>query len=233
MLINYDEYIKKKEVILMETTIEQAVRHLKNGGLIIMMDDDSRENEGDLIGLGSKMTPQNVNFMITKARGLLCTPVSKDIAKKLSLTQMVTNNTEANGTKFTYSIDGSTEATGVTTGVSAYDRSATIMKIASDDVKASDFVHPGHSFPLVAEEGGVLARDGHTEAAIDLAILAGEPEVGAICEILLPDGHMARRDYLEQMSIEYELPLITVGQLQDYLTSHVREDITNKDGNYK
>ncbi len=143
---------------------------------------------------------------------------------------MVENNTETNGTKFTYSIDGTTEATGVTTGISAYDRSATIMQVASENVKASDFVHPGHSFPLVAENGGVLKRNGHTEAAIDLAILAGEPEVGAICEILLPDGHMARRDYLEQMAIEYELPLVTVKQLQNYLATHVREDIFDQDG---
>ena len=213
----------------MQTTIEQAVRHLKNGGLVVMMDDDNRENEGDLIGLGSKMTPENVNFMVTKARGLLCAPISNSLAKSLELTQMVSDNTEANGTKFTYSVDGSNESTGVTTGVSAYDRSSTIFKLASDDVTKNDFVHPGHTFPLVADQGGVLARRGHTEAAIDLAILAGEPEVGAICEILLPDGHMARKEYLEQFAIEHELPMITVEQLVEYLQSHERKDLTNQD----
>lgn len=213
----------------MKETIEQAVRHLKNGGVIVMLDDESRENEGDLVGLGSKMTPENVNFMVTKARGLLCTPVSQKIASRVGLTQMVSNNTETNGTKFTYSVDGAHASTGVTTGVSAYDRSATILKLTDLNSGPADFVHPGHTFPLVAENGGVLKRRGHTEAAIDLAILANEPEVGAICEILLPDGHMARKDYLEQFAIEYELPLITVEQLADYLKTHQRKDAINQD----
>ncbi|GAB2024042.1 hypothetical protein OfM1_01120 [Lactovum odontotermitis] len=217
----------------MKTTIEEAVRHLKNGGLAVVSDDENRENEGDLIGLGTKMTPENVNFMVTQARGLLCVPVSKDIAKQLRLTQMVENNTESNGTKFTYSIDGAFDVTGVTTGISAFDRSATIRKMAEADVSASDFVHPGHIFPLVAEGGGVLVRGGHTEAAVDLAILAGEPKVGAICEILLPDGHMARMDFLEKFAEHFDLPFITIEQLTNYLQNHAREDITKQDVLYK
>lgn len=208
----------------MNTTIEQAVRHMKNGGLVVLLDNDNRENEGDLVGLGAKMSPENVNFMVSKAHGLLCAPVTRKIAEKLDLTQMVKNNTESNGTKFTYSIDGS-EKIGVTTGVSAFDRSATITALAKDKVTKDDFVHPGHMFPLVAEDGGVLRRNGHTEAAVDLALLAGETPVGAICEILLPDGHMARRDYLEQYAIHYELPLITIEQLQHYISIHGRETI--------
>lgn len=208
----------------MKSTIEQAVRYLKKGGLIVLLDDERRENEGDVVGLGSKMTPENVNFMVSKAHGLLCAPITRDIADKLSLPQMVENNTESNGTKFTISVDGS-ENLGVTTGVSAYDRSATIRALSKKEVVKSDFVHPGHMFPLVADDGGVLKRDGHTEAAVDLAILAGETPVGAICEILLPDGHMARRDALKQFAIHYELPLITIDQLKQYLVVHGREEI--------
>lgn len=208
----------------MKSTIEQAVRYLKKGGLIVLLDDERRENEGDVVGLGSKMTPENVNFMVSKAHGLLCAPITRDIADKLSLPQMVENNTESNGTKFTISVDGS-ENLGVTTGVSAYDRSATIRALSKKEVVKSDFVHPGHMFPLVAADGGVLKRDGHTEAAVDLAILAGETPVGAICEILLPDGHMARRDALKQFAIHYELPLITIDQLKQYLVVHGREEI--------
>ncbi|MDN6900203.1 3,4-dihydroxy-2-butanone-4-phosphate synthase [Oenococcus sicerae] len=199
------------------STIEQAVQQLKDGGLIIIADNEGRENEGDLLGVGSKMTPENVNFMITHARGLLCTPISAELAEKLALKPMVENNTEINNTAFTISLDGNHEATGVTTGISAFDRSATIRQLAKTDVKASDFVHPGHSFPLVAVTGGTLQRDGHTEAAVDLAKLAGETAVGAICEIVLPDGHMARQDYLEEMSEKFNLPFITIKQLVAYL----------------
>ncbi|EHN58770.1 3,4-dihydroxy-2-butanone-4-phosphate synthase [Oenococcus kitaharae] len=199
------------------STIDEAVKQLKAGGLIIISDDERRENEGDLLGIGSQMTPQNVNFMITQARGLLCTPISAEIADKLALKPMVEHNTEINATAFTISLDGSHEATGVTTGISAFDRSATIMQLAKSDAKASDFVHPGHSFPLVAAAGGTLERQGHTEAAVDLAKLAGEPAVGAICEIVLPDGHMARQDYLAEMAEKFHLPFITIQELVAYL----------------
>lgn len=224
---------KERGINLMKAAIEEAIRHLKNGGLAVVSDDENRENEGDLIGLGTKMSPENVNFMITQARGLLCVPVSKDIAEQLHLTQMVGNNTESNGTKFTYTIDGAFDVTGVTTGISAFDRSATIQKIAEKDASMNDFVQPGHIFPLVAENGGVLARGGHTEAAVDLAILAGEPKVGAICEIIMPNGQMARMDYLEKFANHFELPFITIEQLADYLKKHEREEIIEQSASYK
>lgn len=198
-------------------TIEDALTRLNTGGLIIVSDDEDRENEGDLVGLGATITPESVNFIITHARGLLCAPISKEIADRLNLKPMVENNTEINQTSFYTSLDGSYEATGVTTGVSAFDRTATINKLADQTSSPSDFVHPGHMFPLVANEGGVLARNGHTEAAVDLAKLAGQPPVGAICEIIMPDGRMARKAYLELMSIQYNLPIITIKQLQEYL----------------
>lgn len=201
------------------STIEDALTRLNNGGLIIVSDDEDRENEGDLVGLGATITPESVNFIITHARGLLCAPISKAIAAKLNLKPMVENNTEVNQTSFYTSLDGSYEATGVTTGVSAFDRTATINKLADPSATANDFVHPGHMFPLVANDEGVLARNGHTEAAVDLAKLAGQPEVGAICEIIMPDGNMARKNYLELMSIQYNLPIITIKQIQEHLRS--------------
>ncbi|KRN76958.1 3,4-dihydroxy-2-butanone-4-phosphate synthase [Weissella minor] len=204
----------------MNTSIEEAVRYMAQGGLAVIVDDETRENEGDLVGVGSKMTPENVNFMVTHARGLLCAPITQAIADRLDLPQMVANNTEVNGTRFTVSIDGSHEATGVTTGVSAFDRSATLQHLANPNAKVTDFVHPGHSFPLVGEDGGVMARDGHTEAAIDLARLAGEPEVGAICEILLEDGHMAREQDLRQFAADFQLPFISIEQLTEYVREH-------------
>lgn len=204
----------------MNTSIEDAVRYMAQGGLAVIVDDENRENEGDLVGIGSKMTPENVNFMVTHARGLLCAPITQSIADRLGLVQMVENNTEVNGTRFTLSIDGSHAATGVTTGVSAFDRSATLQHLADPEAKAEDFVHPGHSFPLVGEDGGVMARDGHTEAAIDLVRLAGETEVGAICEILLEDGHMAREADLRQFAEDFDLPFISIEQLTDYVREH-------------
>ncbi|ANZ57595.1 3,4-dihydroxy-2-butanone-4-phosphate synthase [Fructilactobacillus lindneri] len=197
--------------------MEDVITRLKNGGLVIVSDDEDRENEGDLVGLGATITPESVNFIITHARGLLCAPISKAIADQLDLKPMVENNTEINKTSFYTPLDGNYESTGVTTGVSAYDRTATINKLADKDAKPSDFVHPGHMFPLVADDGGVLARNGHTEAAIDLAKLADEPEVGAICEIIMPDGSMARKDYLELMAVKYNLPIITIKQLQEHM----------------
>lgn len=206
-------------------TVEEAVRVLQAGGLIVLMDDESRENEGDLVGLGAKMTAANVNLMVTAARGLLCAPLAPSVAKRLHLTPMVEQNTEANGTKFTFSVDGAKATTGVTTGVSAFDRARTLQKLADPAATAGDFVHPGHMFPLVAEEAGVLARAGHTEAAVDLAYLAGAMPVGAICEILLPDGHMARLTDLERFATEHALPFLTIEQLKNYLQTHGRNPL--------
>lgn len=199
------------------SSIEEAVEQLKNGGLIIVSDDEGRENEGDLIGLAANVTPENINFMIKNARGLVCMPIEEKLATKLGLKKMVKNNTELNETAFTISMNGEYEKTGVTTGISAFDRAATIHQAMEQDVKAEDFVHPGHTFPLIAKSGGVLERTGHTEAAIDLAKLAGMEPGGVICEIVKEDGHMARQPELFEMAEKYDLPYITVKNLVKYL----------------
>ncbi|MHC9531980.1 3,4-dihydroxy-2-butanone-4-phosphate synthase [Dellaglioa sp. BT-FLS60] len=199
------------------SSIEVAVNQLKDGGLIIVSDDEGRENEGDLIGLAANITPENLNFIIKQARGLVCMPLESDLAKKLGLHKMVQNNTEINETAFTISMDGAYDKTGVTTGISAYDRATTIRQAMKPDVQASDFVHPGHTFPLIAKAGGVLERTGHTEAAVDLAKLAGFTPGGVICEIVSEDGHMARQPELIKLSEKFNLPYITIKQLVTYL----------------
>ncbi|MFC4761207.1 3,4-dihydroxy-2-butanone-4-phosphate synthase [Fructobacillus durionis] len=197
--------------------ILDAVEWLKKGGLLIVLDDFDRENEGDLLGLGQYITEDNINFMISKGRGLLCTPITEKLAQKLKLKQMKDHNTESNQTAFTVSIDGEYVKTGVTTGISVSDRTQTIRQLVKTEAMAEDFVQPGHTFPLVAKTGGGLERAGHTEAAIDLAKLAGSAEVGVIIEILMPDGQMARSEYLRQMSIEWNLPMITIADLRKHL----------------
>ncbi|MHA3843212.1 3,4-dihydroxy-2-butanone-4-phosphate synthase [Lactiplantibacillus plantarum] len=201
------------------STVDEALTQLKHGGLIIVSDNEGRENEGDLIGLGSKITGEKVNFMITHAKGLLCMPLSAKLADKFELKPIVDKNTEINGTAFVTTSDGSYQTTGVTTGISAFDRASTIKKFADPSSTVTDFVHPGHMFPLVAVNGGVRERSGHTEAAVELAKLAGEPEVGAIIEIIKDDGHMARRDFLEKMAHKYDLPFITIDQIIEYLNA--------------
>ncbi|MGP3258452.1 3,4-dihydroxy-2-butanone-4-phosphate synthase, partial [Lactobacillus crispatus] len=176
--------------------IQNAIQWMKNGGLVIVADDEDRESEGDMIGLGSKVTPENVNFMTKHARGLLCTPVSKTIAQRLNFYQMEQNNTDPYGTAFTISVDYKT----TTTGISAYDRAATIKAIADPTSKPEDFFRPGHCFPLVAKGDQIKNRNGHTEASIALAHLAGEPEVAYICEVMKADGHMARRPQLKEIA---------------------------------
>lgn len=193
--------------------IQNAIEWMKNGGLVIVADDEDRESEGDMIGLGSKVTPENVNFMTKHARGLLCTPVSKEIAERLKLPQMQQDNTDPYGTAFTISVDYKT----TTTGISAYDRAATIKAIADPNSKAEDFFRPGHCFPLVAKDDQIKNRNGHTEASIALAHLAGEPEVAYICEVMKSDGHMARRPQLREIAKEYGLPFLTISELQEYI----------------
>ncbi|AZZ59920.1 3,4-dihydroxy-2-butanone-4-phosphate synthase [Oenococcus sp. UCMA 16435] len=210
------------------SSVVKAVEALKKGKLIIVVDNSDRENEGDLLGLGAKMTPENMNFMVTKARGLVCAPITSALAKRLGLNPMVEKNTETNKTAFTISLDGTHEVGGITTGVSAYDRAATIKKLSDPDCKAEDFVHPGHMFPLIAKDGGVLERNGHTEAAVDLAKLSGVTAVGTIVEVLRPDGHMARRDYLSQMSVEYQLPLLTIDELSEFIRENGLDPIDLK-----
>lgn len=193
--------------------IQNAIEWMKNGGLVIVADDEDRESEGDMIGLGSKVTPENVNFMTKHARGLLCTPISKEIAERLKLPQMQQDNTDPYGTAFTISVDYKT----TTTGISAYDRAATIKAIADPNSKAEDFFRPGHCFPLVAKDDQIKNRNGHTEASIALAHLAGEPEVAYICEVMKSDGHMARRPQLWEITKEYGLPFLTIAELQEYI----------------
>lgn len=195
--------------------IQAAIQWMKQGGLVIVADDEDRESEGDMIGLGSKVTPQNINFITQNARGLLCTSVGSSIAKRLNLTPMEKHNTDPYGTAFTISVDYKT----TTTGISAYDRAATIKAIADSTTKPEDFFRPGHTFPLIAKDGGVLERNGHTEASVTLARLAGEPEVAYICEVMDADGHMARRPRLKQIAAEFHMPFLTIAELQEYVKS--------------
>lgn len=195
--------------------IKEAVEHLKKGQLIIVADDDNREAEGDLIGLASLATPETVNFMTINARGLICVPLSKEKAERLKLAEMSDENTDIYSTAFTISVDHKETST----GISAHDRALTIKALAMETSVASDFNRPGHIFPLIANEGGVLKRRGHTEAAIDLAKLANAEEVTYICEILNEDGTMARRPELEQLAKKWQMPMITVEELAVYLTA--------------
>ncbi len=196
----------------MFNTINEAIEDLKNGKIIIVCDDEDRENEGDFIALAEKATPEVINFMVSNGRGLVCAPISKEIAEKLNLVPMVTQNTDPHGTAFTVSVDHKFS----TTGISAYERSATILSLLDSASKPSDFKRPGHVFPLIAKKGGVLRRAGHTEAAVDLAILSGSKPAGVICEIMNEDGTMARVPQLKEMAEKFQLKLITIKDLMEY-----------------
>ena len=197
-------------------TIEEALEDLRSGKMIVVVDDESRENEGDLIMPAETVTPQAMNFIAKYARGLICTPASKDILEKLKMGQMVAENTDNHSTAFTVSVDH----IGTTTGISAYERAFTVKKMAEDDAKPEDFRRPGHVFPLLAREGGVLVRRGHTEATVDLARLAGFKPIGICCEIMSEDGHMARLPELIEFSKKHGLKLITVEALAEYIYEH-------------
>ncbi|CAM4503093.1 3,4-dihydroxy 2-butanone 4-phosphate synthase/GTP cyclohydrolase II [Paenibacillus endophyticus] len=192
--------------------IEDALEDLKQGKPIIVVDDEDRENEGDLIALADRTTPEVINFMITEARGLVCVPITQERAEQLDLPPMVTHNTDYHGTAFTVSVD----FVGTTTGISAYERSQTVKALIDPSTKASDFRRPGHIFPLIAKSGGVLRRAGHTEAAIDLAIMCGSEPAGAICEIINEDGTMARLPDLLVFKEKHNLKLITIQELIQY-----------------
>jgi 3,4-dihydroxy 2-butanone 4-phosphate synthase / GTP cyclohydrolase II len=194
-------------------TIEEAVEDLKQGKMIIVCDDEDRENEGDLIALAEKATPEIVNFMVTHGRGLMCVPIEEELAKRLELDPMVIHNTDTNKTAFTVSIDHKFS----TTGISAFERSATVLSMLDPDVKADDFKRPGHVFPLIAKNGGVRTRPGHTEAAVDLAKLAGAKPAGVICEILNADGTMARVPQLKEIADHFKMKMITIKDLIQYL----------------
>ena len=197
-------------------TIEEALEDLKAGKMIIVVDDEDRENEGDFLALADYATPETVNFMAKEGRGLICVPLTEKIAHRLNLHPMVENNTDVKETAFTVSIDYKE----TTTGISAFERALTIEKLVDSNSVASDFNRPGHIFPLIAKKGGVLRRAGHTEAAVDFARLVGANPVGIICEIMNDDGTMARLDSMRLVAEKFDLKLVSIEQLIEYRISH-------------
>ena len=202
-------------------SVEDAIEDIRRGRMVIVADDEDRENEGDLVMAASMITPQAVNFMAEHGRGLICVTMLPDLADQLDLPLMTDRNTDPHQTAFTISVDAHTKY-GVTTGISAQDRAKTIELLASEETVPEDFRRPGHVFPLRAKPGGVLRRVGQTEASVDLSLLAGLPPVGVICEILDADGTMARRPKLEEFAAEHELKFITVAQLVRYRLTRTR-----------
>lgn len=217
-------------------TIEEALDDLRAGKMIMVTDAEDRENEGDLICAARYATPEVLNFMASKAKGLICMPMSAQIAKKLEFSQMVSDNTDNHETAFTVSIDH----VNTSTGISAFDRSLTAMAVVNPDSKPQDFRRPGHMFPLVAKEGGVFVRTGHTEATVDFCRLAGLEEAGLCCEIMSSDGHMARLTELKKMAQEWNLKLVSIEQLIKYRKTHeqivekvAEANLPTKYGNFK
>ncbi len=217
-------------------TIEEAIEELRNGKMIIVVDDPDRENEGDLICAAEFATTENVNFMASYAKGLICMPMSKELTRKLKLNQMVTDNTDNHCTAFTVSIDH----VDTSTGISAVERSVTAMKLVEDDAKPEDFRRPGHMFPLEAREGGVFKRDGHTEATVDFMRIAGLKECGLCCEIMRKDGTMMRTTELLQFAKEHNLKITSISDLIKYrrktesLVEKVTEaEMPTKYGNFR
>ena len=195
-------------------TIEEAIADIKAGKIIIVVDDEDRENEGDFICAAECITPEIINFMATHGRGLICSPITGPKAKELQLNRMVTENTDLHGTAFTVSVDYKLK--GCTTGISAFDRATGIKALIDPKTKPEDFARPGHIFPLIGKTGGVLRRTGHTEAAIDLAVMAGYYPAGVLVEILNPDGTMARLPQLVEIAKKLGLKLISIEDLVAY-----------------
>ncbi len=193
-------------------TIEEALEDLRRGKIILVTDDEDRENEGDFICAAQFATTENINFMATHGKGLICMPMSEEYVEKLKLPQMVENNTDNHETAFTVSIDHIT----TTTGISAVERSITALACVKEDAKPEDFRRPGHMFPLKAKKNGVLERNGHTEATVDLCRLAGLKECGLCCEIMREDGTMMRTEELSKLAQQYQMKFITIKNLQDY-----------------
>ena len=217
------------------SSIEEAIEELRNGKMIIVVDDEGRENEGDLVIPAEMANQDNINFMIKHARGLLCAPVEIEIAEKLGLHPMVENNTDNHETAFTVSVDYKE----TTTGISAFERALTIRKLTCSEDK-SDFRRPGHVFPLIAKKDGVLERKGHTEASVDLAKLAGFKGAAAICEIIKDDGTMARRDDLMIFAEKHNLKIVTIEDLIKYrqktelsVSKEVEANLPTKYGDFK
>lgn len=199
-------------------TIEEAIEDIRQGKIIIVVDDEDRENEGDFLAAAEKVTPEMINFMATHGRGLICAPLTESRCKELDLREMVTNNTDHMETAFTVSVD--LKGHGVTTGISASDRAKTILSLVDSNTKSYDLARPGHIFPLVAKQGGVLRRTGHTEAAIDFARLAGFKPAGVIVEIMNEDGTMARLPQLVEVAKKFDLKLVSIEDLVAYRMQH-------------
>ena len=204
----------KNTIEIKLNTIEEAIADIRAGKVIIVVDDEDRENEGDFICAAECVTPEIINFMATNGRGLICSPTTEQRAKELKLDRMVAQNTDRHGTAFTVSIDYKHKA--CTTGISAYDRATGIRALTDASTKAEDFSRPGHIFPLIAKDGGVLRRTGHTEAAIDLATLAGFQPAGVLVEILNEDGTMARLPQLMLIAQKFDLKIVSIHDLVAY-----------------
>ncbi len=220
-----------------KVTAEQAIKAVKEGRLIIIVDDEDRENEGDLMVAAEKVTPDIINFMAKNGRGLICLPLTQQRLEELALPLMVMENTASFKTAFTVSIDA---RKGVTTGISAHDRAQTVLVAVNPKTKPKDLARPGHIFPLQAKDGGVLERAGQTEAAIDMSRLAGLSPAGVICEIMNEDGTMARMPELEKFSQTYDIPILTIADLIKYrmqtecLVKKLEEvDLPTKNGNFR
>ncbi|MCS7206669.1 MAG: bifunctional 3,4-dihydroxy-2-butanone-4-phosphate synthase/GTP cyclohydrolase II [Dehalococcoidia bacterium] len=200
-------------------TIEEAIADIRAGRFVLIVDDEDRENEGDLVVAAEKVTPEHINFMAKEARGLICVPIIGQRLDELKIPLMVQDNTSSHGTAFTVSVD---YKVGTTTGISAYDRAATIRALIDPKARPEDFARPGHIFPLRYQEGGVLVRAGHTEAAVDLARLAGLYPAGVVCEVMNEDGTMARLPQLEAFGRKHNIKIITIAQLIAYRHQHER-----------
>ena len=199
-------------------TIEEAIEDIRQGKVIIVVDDEDRENEGDFLAAAEMVTPEMINFMATHGRGLICVPLTENRCKELGLHAMVNNNTDPMETAFTVSVD--LRGNGVTTGISALDRAKTVLALTSPNTKPHDLARPGHIFPLIAKQGGVLRRTGHTEAAIDFARLAGYKSAGLIVEIMNEDGTMARLPQLVDVAKKFDLKLVSIEDLVAYRMQH-------------
>ena len=218
-------------------SIEEAIEDIKKGKMLIVVDDEDRENEGDLIMAAEKVTPDAINFISKHARGMICMAITPERAKALELEYMVDDNTALHSTPFTVTVDAKY---GTTTGISAYDRATTIKEIINPKARPSDLARPGHIFPLIAKDGGVLRRAGHTEAAVDLAQLAGLASAGVLCEIMDDDGQMARVPKLKKIAEKFDLKIITIADLIEYKSKReklVRRravvDLPTKFGDFK
>ncbi len=208
----------KKNVQNKLNTVKEAISDIKAGKLIIVVDDENRENEGDFICAAELASPEIINFMAKNGRGLICVPLTEKRSKKLNLNPMVSQNTDPMDTAFTISVD--LKGSGITSGISASDRSKTIKAIVNSKTKSTDLARPGHIFPLIAKEGGVLRRTGHTEAAIDFSRLAGFKPAGVICEIMKEDGSMARLDDLFLIAKKFNLKIVSIEDLVAYRMKH-------------